>query len=218
MSSKNDSGLLYKALRDDPCRKLILDSKFSLAWTSEVNMKSNYLKGSVSSCLGTLSIDWLPNPIEVPEEVAKQGFGDSIKMHGPLRLDGTSTYRVSGPPCYIENAPFETAMDRLPDNLEVAMPFKITYHITNKTSLDQKLSVSLKGTEDGMDEHPGFIIAGLVKGEIALGPFETHTISYTALATRSGKMQLPRVRVSSDRYKTWLIEDKGPSRMIFVAP
>jgi hypothetical protein len=219
LSGKDESGLLYKASPEDPCRKLILGSKFSLAWATEVNMKSNYLKGSVSAPLGILSVSWSSNPLEVPDEVTKSGFGEAITTHGPLRLDSPLTCRFMGPPCYIENAPFETTMDRLPDNLEVATPFDITYHIKNKTGFDQKLNVSLKEAEQGVNGSLGFMVAGLLTGEISLGPFETHTLSYTAVAMSTGKIQAPQVCVSSRRYSTWLIhESQGESRTLFVAP
>jgi hypothetical protein len=183
-------------------------------------MKSNYLKGSVSASLGILSISWSPNPVEVPDEVTESGYSESITTHGPLRLDSPVICRFMGPPCYIENAPFETTMDRLPDYLEVATPFDITYHIKNKTALDQKLNISLKEMEQGVnDPSLGLMVAGLVTGEISLGPFETHTLSYTAIATSTGKIQAPQVCVSSHRYSTWLIqESQGESRTLFVAP
>lgn len=180
-------------------------------------MKSHYLKGSVSASLGTISVGWSPSSFEVPKDMSQDVGVTPITAHGPLRLDGPSNCLFMGPPCYIENAPFETTMDRLPDYLEVATPFDIRYHIKNKTSLDQKLKVSLKGM-DGPEGSLGFMVAGMVQGEISLGPFETHTLSYTALATRSGKIHFPPVCVSSERYKTWLIQEEGQSRTVFVAP
>lgn len=183
-----------------------------------MNMKRNYLKGSVSASLGTLSVDWSPISLEVPKQARKLGNGGSIAMHGPLKLDHPSTCRFMGPPCYIENAPFEAIMDRIPDQLEVATAFDIVYHIRNKTSLDQKLRISLKGLDPSADESLGFIISGLVNGEISLGPFETHTLSYTALATRSGNIEVPPMCISSDRYKTWLVHEQGQNRTLFVAP
>lgn len=216
LSGKDNSSLLYKARPEDPCRRLILGSKFSLAWTSEVNMTSNYLKGSVSASLGVLSVDWSPSPMDIPDEVKENGYSEPITMHGPLPLDSPLICRFMGPPCYIENAPFETTMDRLPDYLEVATPFEITFHIKNKTAFDQKLNVVLK---ESSEPSPGFMVAGLAAGEISLGPYETHTLSYTAVAMRTGKIQAPHIYVSSHRYNTWLIhESQGESRTLFVAP
>ncbi len=216
LSGKDERGLLYKAHPQDPCRKLILGSKFSLAWMNKVKVKSNYLKGSVSASLGMLSIDWTPSPLKIPDDVPQQGLAGSILFHGPLPLDTPSTCCFMGPPCYIEHTPFETTMDRLPDILEVAMPFTITYYIKNKTSLDQKLKVSLSDTT--VTESLCFMISGLVTGEVSLGPFETHTLSYTAIATRSGLHPAPPICVSSVRYNTWLIHESRLDQNVFVAP
>ena len=220
LSGKNNSGLLYRAQPEDPCRRLIRGSKFSLAWTSEVNMASDYLKGSVSAPLGILSIAWAPCPVALPDEVKDIGYSASITKHGPLEMDFPIICRFMGPPCYIENAPFETKMDKLPDFLEVATPFDITYYIKNKTPLEQKLNISLTEMEHGVNEHShGFMVAGLATGEISLGPFESHRLAYTAVATRTGAIQAPKLRVSSLRYNTWLIhESNGEIQTLFVAP
>jgi hypothetical protein len=219
LSGKNDYGLLYKAELNDPCAKLILGSKFSLAWMAQVNMKSAYLKGSVSSSLGVISVEWVPSVLKLPEEVTSAGFAESITGHGPLRLMTASTCRFMGPPCYIENAPFEASMEGLPSSLRVAVPFDITYHIKNKTSRDQKLKVHLDDSEPANDSSHGFLISGLVNGEISLGPFEAHTLSYTALATRTGKISMPRVCVSSERFNSWIIQESSSTRRsLFVLP
>jgi hypothetical protein len=186
---------------------------------AEVNMKSNDLKGSVSSWLGVISVDWMPSTLRLPDEAKAGGLADSITSHGPLRLNTPPTCRFMGPPCYIENAPFETKMEKVPSALRVAVPFDVTYHIKNKTSLYQKLKVVLNDADPANIEAHGFLITGLVNGEIALGPFESHTLSYTALATRAGKIWMPQVGVSSNRYKTWVIQE-APStrRTLFISP
>lgn len=207
---------MYKAHARDPCSKLTLGSKFSLAWASEVHVKSHYRKGSVSSSLGILSINWSPSPLKIPDEIVHAGFSNSISSHGPLRLSNPSTCRFMGPPCYIEHAPFETTMERLPDYLEVATPFEITYHIKNKTSWDQKLTVSLD--EGAVQEPLCFMVDGLVIGEVSLGPFETHTLSYTVIATRTGLHAAPPVCVSSVRYNTWLIRESQLEQTLFISP
>lgn len=207
---------MYKGHAKDPCRILKLGSKFSLAWASEVHVKSHYLKGSVSASLGILSISWSPSPLKIPDEAAHAGFTNSISSHGPLRLSSTSTCRFMGPPCYIESAPFETSMDKLPDYLEVATPFEITYRIKNKTSWDQKLTVSFD--EGAAKEPPCFMIDGLVTGEVSLGPFETHTLSYTVIATRTGAHPAPPLCVSSDRYHTWVIREPVLEQTLFISP
>jgi hypothetical protein len=110
-------------------------------------------------------------------------------------------------------------MEKVHSALRVAVPFHVTYHIKNKTSLYQKLKVVLNDADPANIEARGFLITGLVNGEIALGPFESHTLSYTVLATRAGKIGMPEVGVSSNRYKTWVIHE-APStrRTLFISP
>ena len=218
LSGIDDNGLLYKADANDPCRKLNLGSKFSLAWTAQVNLTSSYMKGSVSTSLGVISVDWLPSSLDLPEEVATAGKTDLATGHGPLRLAAVPCCRFMGPPCYIENAPFETSMQKMPSYLRVAVPFDVTYYIKNKTTRDQKLKVLLDDAAPS-DESHGFLISGFINGEISVGPLETYSLSYTALATRTGKIPMPPVCVSSDRFKTWVIhEASSVRRSLFVLP
>jgi hypothetical protein len=211
---------LYQADEQDPCRKLQMGSKFSLAWTTEVSMKSDYLKGSVSTSLGVVSVDWIPTPLELPKEVTTGGSIDSaVDAHGPLSLTTPCTCRFMGPPCYIENAPFETMVEGLPSSPRVAVPFDVTYRIKNKTSIDQKLKVFLNNSAPASQESDGFLVSGLVDGEVSLGPLESHTLSYTILATRTGTIPMPKFCISSDRYNTWIVDDSASSRRaVFVLP
>lgn len=212
LSGKDPSGLLYKTHPQNPCRMLGRGSRFSLAWTSEVNIKSHYLKGSVSTSLGALSVGWFPRPMAAPEDAK-----DSSQTLGPLRLERPSKCRLLGPPCYIENAPFETSVEGLPNHLRVATPFAIAYQIRNKTAMDQKLTISMKEYE--ANESNCFMVAGLVDGEISLGPYEKLTISYTAVATTSGVHSVPPICITSERYKTWLVQESNvSSQKVFVAP
>ena len=212
LSGKDASGLLYKTSPQNPCRTLGMGSSFSVAWTSEINIKSNYLKGSVSASLGALSVKWSPHSMISPQDAI-----DSFPMHGPLRLDNPSECRLLGPPCYIENAPFETSIVGIPNHLQVATPFVIAYQIKNKTSVDQKLKISTKDCNE--DEPLCFMVAGLVDGEISLGPYEKITLSYAAVATVPGMHSVLPICVMSERYKTWLVqESKVSSQRVFVSP
>lgn len=220
LSGKDEAGLLYIADSHDPSRKLENGSKFSFAWMSQVNMKSNYLKGSVSASLGMIEVVWAPTPMTLPEEVQTCSPLISISEHGPLILRQSSTCNLMGPPCYIENAPFETIVEALPDVIHVATPFDITYHIKNKTSRDQTLKVSLQNSAQGLEDPIGsFLVAGPANVVVSLGPFEAHTLSYTTVPMRTGEISMPKISVSSDRYHTYLIQDpKGRNRTIFVMP
>jgi len=214
-SGKDGSNLLYTTEEHDPCRKLTSGTKFSISWTTEVNVSSHYLKGGVSARLGTISVSWSPSPIPVPEEAFIDG--EPLDAHGPLRLEDTCILHLRGPACYVENAPFDTSVDKLPDRIEVASPFEIVFHIKNKTALDQRLQVSL----DEGDKEKGLpmMVAGLAKGDVCLGPFEARTLSYTAVATKPGIFCAPSVSISSHRYSTWLIHDsRANAQNVFVAP
>lgn len=180
-------------------------------------MASDYLKGSVSSSLGVISVDWWPSTLELPPDVKSSSFSDPIAGHGPLKLDEPSMCRFMGPPCYIENAPFETKLERLPQSISVAEPFEVTYTVKNKTSLDQTLKISLDDSDPTFSD--GFLISGLVKGDVCLGPHETHSLTYTALATKVGSIRIPPVCVSCTRFNTWVIQESAESRRtIFVLP
>ena len=222
VSGKNSEGLLYETEVEDPGCSLRLGSTFAVAWTADVAMKNEYVKGSVSAPLGAICVDWSPIPLEWPQEVAIGSALDPVDAHGPLVLTSSSVCRFMGPPCYVENAPFRATMDDLPACLRVGIPFDIIYRIRNKTNMDQKLKVLLVDDDpasDDSDESDGFLISGLVNGSISLGPHETKTLPYTAIATRAGKVSMPTFRVSCDRYQTWVIRDDTPStRSINILP
>ena len=187
-------------------------------------MKATYLKGSVSTRLGVIWVDWYPVSIPLPVDIS-HGAADLKRLdsHGPLRLAEPTTLKFRGPPCYIENAPFETVLESLPASPRVATPFEMSYRISNKTAMQQKVSVLMSDLSSDERERgnvsEGVLVSGLIHGEITLAPFETQTLSYTALATKAGKTTMPALSISSDRYKTWLIKDQQQgSREIFVMP
>jgi hypothetical protein len=219
LSGKGKDGVLFEAEEKDPSHKLVLGSKFSLAWITQVAMKSNYLKGSVSAPLGVISVDWSPTPLALPKDVSLEGIDGKLTAHGPLPLQKPTTCRFMGPPCYIENAPFETTIESFPALPQVAVPFEVSFRIKNKTALDQKLRIILDHSEaDQTDESNGIMISGLVNGEISLSPNESHILSYTVLATRVGKVLMPKISVASDRYKTWVLREASARRSLFVLP
>ena len=232
--------VLYKP-RDsnDPSRILSDGSLFSLAYTLEPKLTGggdDVSPGStqqhVSTRMGALAVDWCPIPLEIPAEASTiLGTG-----HGPLILKSPLTMELSGPACYIESAPFETRLESIPSAPRVAVPFEVCFSIHNKTGLLQKLSVVLAdaasstttttgagGSGDAAPnaagEDSGILIAGLVNGEITLSPFERQTLSYTALATRSGETFLPALSVTSLRYNSYVIrDDHMTGRSMFVLP
>lgn len=194
-------------------------SKFGLTYSVEPVIREQYMKGSVSTRLGVIWVDWYPVSIPLPEGTDIERMGS----HGPLRLSEPTTLKFRGPPCYIENAPFETVLVSLSPSPRVATPFEMSYRISNKTGMQQKISVLMRDLSSDERERSniseGVLVSGLINGEITLAPFESQTLSYTALATKAGKTTMPVLSISSDRYKTWLIKDQQQgSREIFVMP
>jgi hypothetical protein len=65
----------------------------------------------------------------------------------------------------------------------------------------------------------GLLISGMINGELCLAPDEEQLLSYTVLALRAGKAARPSLRVSSERYKTWVInEDRTCNRPLYIFP
>lgn len=177
-----------------------------------MNMMSEYRKGSVSTSLGSLAVEWLPSALPSPAEVQNHSRS-TFHTHGPLSPDGPLTCVFKGPPCYVENAPFETTMKELPVSVKLSIPFEVNYLVKNKTPNDQILNVMVRAEDSG---EPGIVFFGLTKGEIAVGPHETYVLSYTALPLRAGKVNVPSVSLSSARYQTWIINQSATS--LFVNP
>jgi hypothetical protein len=186
---------------------------------AEVNMKKDSARANAESSLGVISVDWNPVAHSLPEGISSSDFDHSITEHGPLELDTSTTCHFMGPPFYIEKAPFGVNMGRLPSSPKVATPFDITYRIQNKTQLHQTLKVVFNEQDLTDDQSLGYLISGLADGKVSLGPYEMFNLSYTVIATRTGKIWMPQVCVSSDRYGTWVIKEKTSDReTLFILP
>jgi hypothetical protein len=220
-SGEDSSNSLYKAGPSGFGRVLAAGSKLSLAYSVQANLKDGFKKGGVTAPFGALSVDWLPSPIALPEEVPQGSIGlGGIETHGPLVLGSPSTVSVVGPNCYIENTPFEAKLQSVPSAPKVAVPFKLSYQIKNKTSLHQTLSVNMTDAFFGGDaQSDGLLISGLVDGELCLAPDEEQILSYTVLGLRAGKIALPSLQISSGRYKSWVIhEGRALNRPLYIFP
>jgi hypothetical protein len=220
-SGDSDSDVLYKAGPSELSRVLSPSSKLSLAYTVQGYLKDDYKKGGVTSSLGAILVDWLPSTIHLPDEVQKDSTGlDGIKAHGPLALETPSTMSFAGPLCYIESTPFEAKLQSVPSAPKVAVPFEVNYQIKNKTKVHQTLSVSMNESSAGAAvQSDGLLISGMINGELYLAPDEEQCLSYTVLALRAGKAALPSLRVSSARYKSWVInDDRGCNRPLYIFP
>jgi len=219
ISGHGDDGTLYKREINNPCRTLSVGSKISFAWTTEVCMKDAYRKERLAASLGTISIHWQPSSIELPEELKVMRDDDLWGNHGPLKLCKPSICCFRGPICYIENAPFEAKADRLPTSLYIATPLEVTYRIRNKTPLDQDVEMLLTDSSSPSNEsNESFLISGLVNKRTSLGPYESHSFSYTAVPMKVGEVDLPAISISSKRYKTWVVHEAMERRSIYVLP
>jgi hypothetical protein len=223
LDDDREKGMIYHGTVCDVGRKLSVGSKFVVSWTSRVNMQTAYLKGSVTSTLGELLVYWRPPSMNVPEDAEVYDANSNlIHAHGPLALPSPSLCRFEGPPCYIENSPFEAYAEQMPDTIRLSEPFDVAFSIVNKTPLDQHLDIRISSADklsDGISkEYGGFLVSGLMNGSVNLGPFEKHTFSFTVVPTQVGEVALPQVSVASTRYKTWVIHEASAKRFVFVIP
>jgi len=199
--------VLYERDAINPANALGVGSKLSFAWTAEVKMKEAYLKGSVSTNLGIVSVKWHPVPLELPTGTALNGNGEFALVHGPLKLATSSSCCFLGPSCYIENAPFEVKMNKLPDVIQVAVPFELSYCITNKTSLDQDVDIQLRDFDYVKDSNSEYLVGGPTNNRKCLAPNESHSFSFMIVPTKVGQVFLPQISLASRRFNTWIMHE-----------
>ena len=216
LSGHDDDGTLYKGELGSPCQTLRDGSKISFAWINRVRMDAEYREECLVAPIGTISVHWQPSPINLPDEVLFMKGDSFAEAHGPLKLATSVVCRFSGPLCQIESAPFEAVSATLPESIQVASPFEVTYRIKNKTPVDQELEMLLQDSPS--PGNGGFLIGGLVNKRASLGPYESLSFSYTAIPMRVGKVDLPPISISSRRYKTWIVRESWDRRSIFVLP
>ena len=214
------SSQLYKSSADDTCRFLAEGSKFTVAYSVDVSINEKAAKQAtkVRGPLGAVQVDWLPFPLQLPSEAAVTSSLRYANSHGPLRLEKPSAIRFPGPNCEVHKAPFRAQLAVMPPAPSVASPFQVNYSIENMTALHQTLNLEMSDPmNNGGDS--GLLIAGLINGVLQLGPKEKQTVSYTVMATRPGRAQLPRLSVASNRYNTWVIhESAGNQYPLYIFP
>jgi hypothetical protein len=172
--------------------------------------RNPYKFAPVSTHMGVLCVDWTPKPLGIPP-AAKDSV--NVQNHGPLPLSDKSTIKFRGPACYIETAPFATSVSIHPTSPRVGTPFEIVFSIMNKTNVHQVISVSL--TE--LERERSLLVAGSAKGDLRLAPQDMQLVSYTVVATRTGKVPMPSISIASSRYNTWLVKG-AESADLFVLP
>lgn len=218
-------GLLYKTTPDDQSRRLsTTDAEFSISYVVEAKMRPTVLRGGLSSHLGVIEVEWLPKMLPLPLEIASNPLAAAagIKAHGPLVLSTPSVVRFRGPPFYIESAPFNAEMIKCSEVPSASRPFEIGYMIQNNTISHQHLTIKLHTFPivDGMQGSEGdsLLLAGTVQGDLTLNPNEVRTLSYTFLAIRPGLFKLPALEVLSTSYNTYVVQEQGKNREVFVLP
>lgn len=206
-------GVVYSADPNDPSRILAGSSKFSAAYTVQVSLPDG-VDGPLSSSLGTLVVDWLPRPLELPFEVSADGKIDGVLGHGPLALEKqASSVRFACPTCHVERAPFATSVSVEPPIPKVGQDFSVQYRVENQTSLQQTVAINWTGEEDST----ALLVSGIMEGTLSLGPGEAQTIAYTAVALVSGHIRLPAASLISTKYKTRIVDEQS-AQPVFVQP
>lgn len=219
LSGYDADGTIYRGEVGHPCRTLSVGSKISFAWMTEAIMGNPYLDESLTVPIGSILVLWKPSPIKLSKEVRFLVNDDFAGSHGPLKLQRSAACHFSGPLCHIESAPFEVNPEHLPDSIQVVVPFEVAYSIKNNTPIDQELEVILQdASAPGDDANDAFLISGLVNKKTSIGPYESHSFSYTALPIKVGRVNLPSISISSTRYRTWIIRESLHRRSIYVTP
>jgi len=221
LSGLSDNGTIYRGQSNDRQQLLRNGSKMSFAWMTQVSMSVGDHEESVAAPIGVVSVHWQPSPMKLSKDLTFTSKDDFVGCHGPLQLAQPSICRFSGPVCHIESAPFEVIPENLPNSIKIETPIEVTYRIRNKRPIDQELEMKLQELPSNSDElqaNNGILVAGPINKTVSLGPFESHSFSYTALPTTVGNVYLPSVTISSTRYNTWVIRESFDRRSIFVLP
>ena len=213
-------GILYTKKDGDVSSVLKASTKFGFTYNVRTELNTpetptghnhNEQCEYVRTSLGIIAVDWLP--IKLPP------IDDNV--HGPLPLAIPSTIKFLGPSCYIEKAPFRAKLMAFPASPKVAVPFEVKYCIKNQTPYHQKLSLSMSEAHpgDNLDASDTVLVSGFVNGEVQLAPSESRILCYSALAMRAGKTPMPALNISSQRYRSWVINDgREKPRYFYVMP
>ena len=220
LSDGATDGVLYTKKDNDVGSALKASTKFGFTYNVRTELNTpraptNHSHGEecehVRTSLGGIAVDWLP--IQLPP------IDDNV--HGPLSLASPSTIKFLGPSCYIERAPFKAKLMAFPASPKVAVPFEVKYCIKNQTSYHQKLTLSMSEAHPGdvLDASDTVLVSGFVNGEVQLAPSESRVLCYSALVMRAGKTPMPALNISSQRYRSWVINDgQEKPRYFYVMP
>jgi hypothetical protein len=222
LSSDSTSGTnetIYQASHDDPCHVLSAGASFGICYAVRGNLRDP-TKNGVSTHLGSILVDWLPSGLRLPNDISKfdTTLLSGILAHGPLALDFPATVRFRGPSCYIESSPFEAEPIVSQADVRLNIPFELQYRIKNRTSVHQQLNYHLDEESSVPISESGLIISGLTDGALWLGPTEQQLISFIIVPVRPGELTFPTLQISSERYRTCVIDSANVRSRLFVLP
>lgn len=207
----NSQNVLFSPKPNDLCHILRTGSRFNLAFMVQPilkNVVSNHeVVNYATKNLGMIEVFWIPMCVSLPSKALNMVtmVNDEYKnYHGPLPIKDSIPVRLYSPTCYVECTPFEASLQPIFPCPRVSQPFRVEYIIKNKTSLNQKLLVEIDEEKNNLSNND-VIVSGLTNGELYLGPMETKHLDYSLVASKSGRISSPGVRVSSTRYGSWVI-------------
>lgn len=135
-------------------------------------------------------------------------------VHGPLVLTEPSTMRFPGPRCHVERTPFTVKVVTSPACPVVGVPFEVAYTVTNNTNQHQAIYVQVKNAAENSD----WLMSGRTSGKLDIGPNEQQRLLFLFIATRPGGMALPQLKVSTDRFDSWIINEEQGKKLLNVMP
>lgn len=196
-----------------------LSMSYSVLAQKDVESGKGY--GSIS--LGVMSVDWKPVSLSLPEGSSPITNPDEFgSAHGPLQISNQPSMIFHGPQCTVLDSPFMAKLLRCPATPKVGTPFCISYLVTNRSAKRQAVVVHVNEERPGNTvppPAPQLLGTGKLKEELELAPFEEKEFSYTFISMLAGKVLRPSLRVSSNRYKTWVVNETPLSpRYLFVLP
>ena len=215
-------GLILETVKKDPSRVLAEGTKFGVDYSVVATMNEGYKRGSATKPLGVLCVDWQSVAFDAPDDAATV-LPSGHRQHGPLVLLDTPTATFLGPTCYVESSPFLASVSTVPSRPSARAAFQIRIDIANKTAVHQSLTLHVTDRNTSKKGSTGapadsVFVSGFVGGQLKLSPREKKTVVLTAMALKAGKVVLPCVTVSSQRYKSWVINEMQEDRALFIEP
>jgi hypothetical protein len=197
------------------------NSKMSFAWPANQTSRKMECIENGTKTTGILSVHWHPVPVELPDDVVVTM--DDIEFapfHGPLKLQSPAVLNLGIPRYLPEPSPIEVRLAKLPEQLQVAVSFEVTYTADNKTWLDQELEIHHPHVlREERVYNNAVIFGGQASCTISLAPFQSYSMSFVMVPIRVGQLTLPQISVWSKRYQSWVVRDDPTVRCeCFVLP